>query len=108
MRGAAAPSGAHTKEIDMRHDHSAGKLANATGTRANALWGKGRRRYGLLVAIAAIAAVSIAGAATQPGSAAPQRGFVPDSLRNAAQDNPDGTFDVIVQATYPSQRGAIG
>ena len=35
-----------------------------SGTRANALWGKGRRRYSLLLAIAVLAASVIAGAAT--------------------------------------------
>src|SRR4051812_36596244 len=92
----------------MRQDHDAGKRGYASGTRANALWGKGRRRYGFLLAIAVIAAASGAGAAAQQGSAAPKRGFVPDSLRNAAQDNPNETFDVIVQATDPSQLDAVG
>src|SRR4051794_34774441 len=92
----------------MRHDHDAGKRPSASGTRANALWGKGRRRYVLLFAVAAVAAVSVAGAATQSGSAAPRWGFVPYSLRNAAQDNPNETFDVIVQATDPSQLDAVG
>jgi serine protease AprX len=79
-----------------------------SGTRANALWGKGRRRYWLLLAVAALAASVAAGTTTAPVTAAPKTGFVPASLRDRAKANPEAAFQVIVQASDTSQLGKLG
>ena len=82
--------------------------AKSSGTRANALWGKGRRRYSLLLAVAALAASVTAATTTTTVAAAPRTGFVPTSLRDRAKANPDATFQVIVQTTDTSQLDTLG
>ena len=91
----------------MRHGHEISSPSDvstkSSGTRANALWGKGRRRYSLLLAIAALAASVAAGTTSTAVTAAPKTGFVPASLRDRAKATPDATFQVIVQSSDTSQ-----
>ena len=80
-----------------------------SGTRANALWGKGRRHTTLLLAVAVVLVASVvAAAASTSVSAAPKTGFVPKSLRDRASASPDATFQVIVQASDTSQLDRLG
>ncbi len=96
----------------MRQNHlrrRVGVGTNGASTRANALWGKGRRRYPLLTLTLTVAVVAIAaGTVAASPDAAPKKGFVPDSLRKAAKSDPTGTFQVIVQASDSSQLDALG
>jgi len=95
----------------MRHGSATGGSIDvdmkASGTRANALWGKGKRRYSLLLAIAVAAASVTAGAATTTVEAAASTGFVPQSLRDRAAANPEATFQVIVQSSDTRQTGQL-
>jgi serine protease AprX len=68
-----------------------------SGTRTNALWGKGRKRYSLLLALAVLTVAVTAGASTSPVSAAGKKPFVPKDLKDKAKDNPAGTIPVIIQ-----------
>ena len=77
----------------------------ASGTRANALWGKGKRRYSLLLAIAVLALGVTAGAGTST-AAAPKQAAVPKELKNKAKDNPAQTFSVIIQMSDAGQGNA--
>jgi serine protease AprX len=73
-------------------------------SRANALWGRGGRRAGVLVAglsvslvLAASATAAGAGNGNGKGAAAAAPTYVPASLLSAIQQNPKQTFDVILQ-----------
>jgi serine protease AprX len=75
-------------------------------SRANALWGRGGRRAGALVAglsvslvLAASATAAGADNGNGKGAAAPAPTYVPSSLQTAIQQNPKQTFDVIVQGS---------
>ena len=50
-----------------------------------------------------LAAATTAGTATTAVSAAPKTGFVPDSLRDAAQKDPNRIFEVVIQGSDGSQ-----
>jgi serine protease AprX len=65
------------------------------GERRNALWG-GRRSLPLVLALAVVALAALAGRA-EPAAAGKYSAFVPAALIEAAESDPDGTFDVIVQ-----------
>ena len=75
-------------------------------SRSNALWGRGGRRAGVAVATTAVmfsfAAAAVAGGGSG-GSGSPLPGldklksFVPSALISAIQQNPNATYDVIVQ-----------
>jgi hypothetical protein len=76
--------------------HSGGRKS---ATRANALWGRGGRRSGALVATFSAALVLAAAAS---GASAGSLGshpstYVQSSLVSAIQQNPNQTFDVILQ-----------
>src|SRR3954451_3107016 len=81
--------------------------------RSNALWGRGGRRAGAVVAMAitacAFAAVGTAGSGNGFGKArgnhAGLKSYVEDSLLAAIQQNPKGTFDVIMTGN-PKQRSS--
>ena len=90
----------------MRHEHDSDGFnggTSAPGLWSNALWGKGRRRYSLLPGLVVLAVVLVSGTATSAVSAAPKTGFVPDSLRDRAQSNPNGLFEVVIQGSGASQ-----
>ncbi len=95
----------------MRHGNATGGSnyagVKASDSRANALWGKGKRRYSLLLAIAVVAASVTAGAATTTVEAATSTGFVPQSLRDRAAANPEATFQVIVQSSEARKTGQL-
>src|ERR1700745_296809 len=75
-------------------------------SRSNALWGRGGRRAGVAVATTAVmftfAAVALAGGGSgSPSSPLPGldhlKSYVPSALTSAIQQNPNATYDVIVQ-----------
>ncbi len=76
-------------------------------SRSNALWGRGGRRAGIAVASLAVLFAMATGAAasgTDNGSGSGSSGgslkaYVPTELRDAITQNPDQTFDVIVQGS---------
>ena len=76
----------------MRREHLSGGTcstgAMVTGTRSNALWGKGRRRYPLLVFAFVVVAASVVAGSTAAGPPAQSSGVVPDSLRDKAKAHP--------------------
>ena len=87
----------------MRHDRGFGRGVRANAlwgrrgeNRSNALWGSGKRGM-LLLALAAMLIVPMAGSASSRAAKTPA--FVPDSLLAAAAANPLQDFDVIVQGT---------
>jgi len=70
--------------------------------RSNALWGRGGRRAGVATAMVVVFAMaSVAGAGLNSHSSGNKSGdlkaYVPDTLLSAIQQNPQQTFDVIVQ-----------
>ena len=73
-------------------------------SRSNALWGRGGRRAGVAVATTAVvfsfAAAALAGGGSG-GSSLPGltnlKSYVPSALISAIQQNPNATYDVIVQ-----------
>jgi serine protease AprX len=71
-------------------------------TRGNALWGRGGRSAIALVVLAVSVMLPTAGMAGDDVSA-----FVPTSLLQAAQANPDRTFDVIVVGTKGTSGGEV-
>ena len=85
-------------------DHRRGVRASALwgsgkrgdGSRANALWGSGKRRSVVLATLALVVLVPLGAAASPSGPGAPSA-FVTPSLLSAAQANPAGSFNVIVQ-----------
>jgi serine protease AprX len=90
-----------------QNDHISG-TGGGPGTRANALWGKGKRRYALLLALAVMALALAAGASTNTVAAAgPKKADVPKDLKDKAKDNPDATIPVIIQTSDPSQVGSL-
>ena len=96
----------------MRQEHPPGDIcstgATATGTRSNALWGKKRRRFPLLVFSFVVVAASVLAGSTAAGPPPPSSGVVPDSLRDKAKAHPADTFNVVIQTTDASQLGALG
>jgi serine protease AprX len=76
-------------------------------SRSNALWGRGGRRAGIAVASLTVLFAMVAGASasgTDNGSGSGSSGgglkaYVPTELRDAITQNPDQTFDVIVQGS---------
>jgi serine protease AprX len=72
------------------------------GSRANALWGSGKRRSVVLATLALVVLVPLGAAASPSGPGAPSA-FVTPSLLSAAQANPAGSFNVIVQGKGGNQ-----
>ena len=91
-------------------DHRRGVRASAVwgsgkrgdGSRANALWGSGKRRSVVLATLALVVLVPLGAAASPSGPGAPSA-FVTPSLLSAAQANPAGSFNVIVQGKGGNQ-----
>ncbi len=89
----------------MRRKTSAG-----TGIRTSALWGsggRGPRRVGAFVAVAATVLLCLPVAAGAHGSRPGASAVVPNDLLAQAQANPDQTFDVIVQATHGAKSNDV-
>ena len=91
----------------MRLGHLSGGTcgtgAMVTGTRSNALWGKGRRRYPLLVFTFVAVAASVVAGSTAAGPPAQSSGVVPDSLRDKAKAHPKDAFHVVIQTADGSK-----
>ena len=106
------PPGRGSGDLDMRQEHLPGDTcstgATATGTRSNALWGKKRRRFPLLVFTFVVVAASVLAGSTAAGPPPPSSGVVPDSLRDKAKAHPADTFNVVIQTTDASQLDALG
>jgi len=90
------------------------------GTRSNALWGRGGRRVGVLVATVSAVLVAVSGAAgapvSPPSASAAQtaliktmssriHAYIPDALLSAAQLSPKQSFDVILQGSRKERSG---
>ena len=88
--------------------------------RSNALWGRGGRRIGVILAATASVLVAVSGAAgapASPPSASAQqtarmhtmssriRAYIPDALLSAAQQNPKQSFDVILTGSRKERSG---
>jgi serine protease AprX len=73
-----------------------------TGSRGNALWGRGGRRAGVAVATMAALLVTSAAAVGAPAPAPAKltlklKAYVPAELLSAVQQNPRASYDVILQ-----------
>src|SRR6185437_8820718 len=85
-------------------------------SRSNALWGRGGRRAGVAVATAAVvcsfAAAALAGGGSgSSGSPLPGmdklKSYVPSALISAIEQNPNATYDVIVQGNKQTNAVAL-
>jgi serine protease AprX len=118
----------------MRRIHGNGGASGGgpgTGTRTNALWGKGRKRYSLLLVVCVLAMAVTAGTTSahatdisnlvrpgsEPSTPAPRsasvggwKTFVPKYLTDkadSAKGNTEETFSVIIQASDPSDLSSV-
>src|SRR5207302_384826 len=89
----------------MRQDRTLHKDVRANAlwgrkgeSRSNALWGRSGKRTLVLLSLAAMLMVPVAGSAA-PGGSGKATAVVPDSLLAAAAANPIQQFDVIVQGS---------
>ena len=88
--------------------------------KSNALWGRGGRRVGVVLATVSCVLVAVSGAAGSPappaGAAGLQtalvktmsshlRAYIPGALLSAAQQNPKQSFDVIMQGSRKEKAG---
>ena len=93
----------------MRREHLSGGTrgtgAMVTGTRSNALWGKGRRRYPLLLALAVVGVSIVAGVATTSSTAAARR---PGARAEGAQGQGEGEPQRHVLRHHPDVRPEPG
>ena len=88
----------------MRQDRTLHKDVRANAlwgrrgdSRSNALWGRSGKRSLVLLSLAAMLVVPVAGSAASGGLPANPSAVVPNSLLAQAAANPDQQFDVIVQ-----------
>jgi serine protease AprX len=91
----------HRAVIDDRSNALWGRGSRGE-SRSNALWGRGGRRAGAVVAaVAVFAMASVAGASLSSTSSTSGtsglKAYVPDSLLSSIAQNPNQSFDVIVQ-----------
>lgn len=73
------------------------RRSNDVGERSNALWGDRRKKLAMLATLV-VTGAAIAGTAV-PAAATERLAYVTPPLLADATSNPDGLFDVIVQAT---------
>ena len=97
----------------MRQEHLSGGTcstgATATGTRSNALWGKGRRRFPLLVFAFVVVAASVVAGSTAAGPPPPSRPVsCPTAFGTRPRRTRADTFHVVIQTTDASQLDALG
>jgi serine protease AprX len=103
----------------MRQRATSGDRSNALWgrgsrgeSRSNALWGRGGRRAGAVVSVVAVFAMaSVAGAGLNGGGSGSGKygdlkSYVPDSLLSSIAQNPNQSFDVILQGDR--KQGAHG
>jgi len=76
-------------------------------SRSNALWGRSGKRTLVLLALAAMLVVPVAGSAA-PGDSGKDIAVVPDSLLAAAAANPLKQFDVLVQGNKGVSASGVG
>ena len=94
----------------MRHRASSDDRSNALWgrgsrgeSRSNALWGRGGRRAGAVVsvvavfAMASVAGASLSGGGSGSGNYDNLKSYVPSSLLSSIAQDPNQSFDVIVQ-----------
>src|SRR5919204_123398 len=88
----------------MRQDRTLHKDVRANAlwgrrgeSRSNALWGRSGKRSLVLLSLAAMLVVPVAGSAASGGTPGAPGAFVPSGLLGAARANPNQTFEVIVQ-----------
>jgi serine protease AprX len=97
----------------MRHDFGAttgGSRTNALWgskreLRTNALWGKGGRKPAVVLTLCAFLAMFAASA--RPALGGGTSAFVPKSLLEAAEANPDAVFKVVVQGAKGKSSAAV-
>jgi serine protease AprX len=68
-----------------------------SGSRNNALWGRGGRRAGVATAVFACALVAATAAAAAPTGAKKAGPYVQESLASAIAQNPARSFDVVLE-----------
>src|SRR5919204_6033539 len=114
LRLRPAQRNAGWKENLMRQDRTlhtdvrANALWGRRGeSRSNALWGRSGKRTLVLLSLAAMLVVPVAGSAALGGLTGNVTAVVPDGLIAAATANPDRQFDVIVQGNKVSS-GTVG
>ena len=98
----------------MRQDRTLHKDVRANAlwgrrgeSRSNALWGRSGKRTLVLLSLAAMLVVPVAGSAA-PGSAPGPNAIVPDSLIAAATANPTQQFDVLVVGNKDVSASGVG
>jgi serine protease AprX len=98
----------------MRQDRTLHKDVRANAlwgrrgeSRSNALWGRSGKRTLVLLSLAAMLVVPVAGSAA-PGGSGNSAAVVPDSLLAAAAANPLQQFDVIVQGNKGVDSSSVG
>src|SRR5919204_3464456 len=98
----------------MRQDRTLHKDVRANAlwgrrgeSRSNALWGRSGKRSLVLLSLAAMLVVPVAGSAA-PGSPPGPHAMVPDSLVSQAMANPGQQFDVIVQGNKGVSSSNVG
>jgi serine protease AprX len=77
-------------------------------SRSNALWGRSGKRSLVLLSLAAMLVVPVAGSAASGGLPGKSSAVVPDSLIAAATGNPTQQFDVIVQGNKGINSSTVG
>jgi serine protease AprX len=98
----------------MRQDRTLHKDVRANAlwgrrgeSRSNALWGRSGKRTLVLLSLAAMLVVPVAGSAA-PGGPGTPTAVVPDSLLAAAAANPLQQFDVLVQGNKGVSSNGVG
>src|SRR5712691_11634506 len=92
----------------LRQDVRANALWGRRGeSRSNALWGRSGKRTMVLLSLAAMLVVPVAGSAS-PGLPGKATAVVPAGLIAQATANPDQQFDVIVQGDRASSSASVG
>src|SRR5919204_4945434 len=99
----------------MRQDRTLHKDVRANAlwgrrgeSRANALWGRSGKRTLVLLSLAAMLVVPVAGSAAPGGLPGKPSAVVPDSLIAAATANPTQQFDVIVVGNKDVKASDVG
>jgi subtilisin family serine protease len=77
-------------------------------SRSNALWGRSGKRMLVLLSLAAMLVVPVAGSAASGGLPGKPSAVVPNSLLAQAAANPDRLFDVIVQGNKDISSSGVG
>src|SRR5690349_13110184 len=98
----------------MRQDRTLHKDVRANAlwgrrgeSRSNALWGRSGKRMLVLLSLAAMLVVPVAGSAA-PGGPGKPTAIVPDSLLAQAAANPTQQFDVLVQGDKGVSGATVG